>query len=149
MSDETADRYDPDTCRGIHSEEKDGRMSFRVPVAGRVVVRNHAHDDAEEHTYVVEVEGVEPVSCSCPSWEFNNYSGDECKHMAAVAAREPVVAAACGVYGRPEDYRDETTEDPQVATDGGTGIESRDPSPRESAAVDQLLARRGLRGDRW
>jgi len=134
---------------GIHAKEKDGRMSFRVPVAGRVVVRNHAHDDPDEHTYVVEVEGVEPVSCTCPSWEYDNYSGDGCKHMVAVAGCESVVAAACGAYGRPEDYRDGTPKGPEsadVATDGGT--DARDPSPRESAAVDQLHARcRG--GGRW
>lgn len=149
-SDETAVKFDGDVSRGIHPKEKDGRMSFRVPLAGRVVVRNEKYDDAEEHTYVVELDGIEPTSCTCEDYEYRKkHSPDGCKHMAAVEAREPVVAAACGAYGTPEEYREETPAEPEsaaVATDGGSP--ERDPSPIESAAVDELHARRGVGGER-
>lgn len=59
--------------------------------------------DADDHSYTVHVESGIPSDCTCPAWE---YQPGVCKHMVAVAIREPVLEAA--------------TEDQQVRADGGT-----------------------------
>jgi hypothetical protein len=55
-----------------------------------VTVRNASHEDPGEHEYeVVLKEGV-PAACECPSCKYHDGA---CKHMTAVAIREPVMEA--------------------------------------------------------
>ncbi|ELY77933.1 SWIM zinc finger family protein [Natrinema gari] len=58
---------------------------------GDVEVVNDSHEEADDHTYTVHVEGGIPSDCTCPAWE---YQPGACKHMVAVAIREPVLEAA-------------------------------------------------------
>jgi hypothetical protein len=54
-------------------------------------VTNNSHADPDEHSYLVNVEGGAPVVCDCPA--FRHQDGP-CKHLVAVAIREPVLQAA-------------------------------------------------------
>lgn len=95
------------------SEETEKRAQwegFEFAVDGDVVqVRNTSHDDPTEHTYDVQLDDRDvPASCTCPAYE---YHAGACKHMAAVAIREPVLEAARSA--RTPD------PDPTPATDGG------------------------------
>ncbi|MFC7323091.1 SWIM zinc finger family protein [Halorubrum rutilum] len=78
-------------------------FEFALLGDGNVEVTNGSHGDAGNHTYTVHVESGIPSHCTCPAWE---YQPGVCKHMVAVAIREPVLEAA--------------TEDQQVRADGGT-----------------------------
>jgi hypothetical protein len=66
-------------------------FSFTLLGDGDVEVTNGSHEDADDHTYTVHVEGGIPSDCTCPAWE---YQPGACKHMVAVAIREPVLEAA-------------------------------------------------------
>lgn len=67
-------------------------FEFTIEAPGIIEVRNGSYgDDADEHTYRVNVEGGVPVACECPAFE---YQSGACKHMLAVAIREPVLDAA-------------------------------------------------------
>ncbi|MFC4407981.1 SWIM zinc finger family protein [Haloarchaeobius iranensis] len=66
-------------------------FEFTVLGDGDVEVLNGSHEDADDHTYTVHVEGSVPSDCTCPAWE---YQPGACKHMVAVAIREPVLEAA-------------------------------------------------------
>jgi hypothetical protein len=65
-------------------------FEFTLLEGGNVEVVNGSHDEPEEHTYTVHVEGGIPAACTCPAWE---YQDGACKHMVAVAIREPVLEA--------------------------------------------------------
>lgn len=67
-----------------------------------VEVVNCSHDKPEEHTYTVHVEGEIPSDCTCPAFE---YQDGACKHMVAVAIREPILEAV--------------TTEPAMRADGG------------------------------
>lgn len=82
-------------------------FSFALLGDGDVEVTNGSHEDADEHTYTVHVEGGIPSDCSCPAWE---YQPGACKHMVATAIREPVIEAV--------------TEDQPVRADGGVTLDS-------------------------
>ena len=90
-------------------------FSFRLLGDGDVEVTNGSHENSDNHTYTVHVEGGIPSDCTCPAWE---YQSGACKHMVAVAIREPVLDAA--------------SEDQPVRADGGTatldslGADNRD-----------------------
>lgn len=77
--------------------------AFEFTVDGPDVhVRNGSYGaDADDHEYTVHVESGIPSDCTCPAFEHRDGA---CKHMVAVAIREPVLEAAT---------------DPDVATDGG------------------------------
>jgi hypothetical protein len=66
-------------------------FSFRLLGDGDVEVTNGSHENPDNHTYTVHVEGGIPSDCTCPAWE---YQSGACKHMVAVAIREPVLDAA-------------------------------------------------------
>jgi hypothetical protein len=82
-------------------------FEFALLGDGDVEVTNKSHEDADDHTYTIHVEGDIPADCTCPAWEFQSGA---CKHMVAVAIREPVLEAA--------------TEDRPVRADGGVTLES-------------------------
>jgi hypothetical protein len=82
-------------------------FEFALLGDGDVEVTNGSHEDADDHTYTVHVEAGIPADCTCPAWEFQPGA---CKHMVAVAIREPVLEAA--------------TEDRPVRADGGVTLES-------------------------
>jgi len=82
-------------------------FEFTVLGGGDVEVVNDSHENADDHTYTVHVEGGIPSDCTCPAWE---YQPGACKHMVAVAIREPVLEAA-------------SREQP-VRADGGVTLES-------------------------
>jgi hypothetical protein len=82
-------------------------FNFTVLGEGDVEVVNASHEDPEDHTYTVHVESGIPSDCTCPAWE---YQPGACKHMLAVAIREPVLEAA-------------TREQP-VRADGGVTLDS-------------------------
>jgi len=77
--------------------------SFRLLGDGDVEVVNGSHEDADNHTYTVHVEGGIPSDCTCPA---DTYQEGACKHRVAVAIREPVLEAA--------------SEQQPVRADGGT-----------------------------
>jgi hypothetical protein len=66
-------------------------FEFTVLGDGDVEVVNDSHADTDDHTYTVHVEGGIPADCTCPAFE---YQPGACKHMVAVAIREPVLQAA-------------------------------------------------------
>lgn len=86
-------------------------FDFELEAPGLMTVRNESHENADEHSYRVNVEDGIPVACECPS---DTYHDGACKHRVAVAIREPVLEAAT-------EY--ERTEESEVATDGGTTVE--------------------------
>jgi hypothetical protein len=81
-------------------------FEFTVLGDGDVEVVNDSHADADDHTYTVHVESGIPSDCTCPAWEFQPGA---CKHMVAVAIRDPVLDAA--------------TDAPTARTDGGTTVD--------------------------
>lgn len=98
--------FDASTSKRAQYEAFD----FELTAPGLVTVRNESHEDADEHSYRVNVEDGIPVACECP---FDTYHEGACKHRVAVAIREPVLEAA-------SDY--ESSEESEVATDGGTTV---------------------------
>ena len=81
-------------------------FEFTLLEDGDVEVVNTSHDNPEEHTYTVHLEGDIPADCTCPAFEYHDGA---CKHMLAVAIREPVLRAA--------------TEQPELLADGGVVTE--------------------------
>lgn len=65
-------------------------FEFTLLDSGEVEVVNSSHEEPAEHTYTVSVEGGIPFNCTCPAWEYQDGS---CKHMVAVAIREPLLEA--------------------------------------------------------
>ncbi|WP_245998531.1 SWIM zinc finger family protein [Halalkalicoccus subterraneus] len=65
-------------------------FSFELEAPGLVLVTNDSHDE-DGHSYLVNVETDVPVACECKAFEYGN---GPCKHMVAVAIREPVLKAA-------------------------------------------------------
>ena len=90
-------------------------FEFTLLECGMVEVVNRSHEEPEEHTYTVHVEGGIPFSCTCPAFE---YQDGPCKHMVAVAIREPVLEAA--------------SDKPAMRADGGVTVE-----PEESDHSDE------------
>jgi hypothetical protein len=84
-------------------------FEFTLLEGGKVKVVNGSHDEPEEHTYTVHVEGGIPFSCNCPAFE---YQEGPCKHMVGVAIREPVLEAA--------------SAEPQMRADGGVTVEAEE-----------------------
>ena len=103
----TALEFDASTAKRAQYEAFD----FELTAPGLVTVRNGSHENADEHSYRVNVENGIPVACECPS---DTYHDGACKHRVAVAIREPVLEAA-------SDH--ESDEKREVATDGGTTVE--------------------------
>lgn len=91
-------------------------FEFTILKGGDVEVVNGSYDEPEEHTYTVHVEGGIPSDCTCPAYE---YPEGACKHMVAVAIREPVLEAV--------------TAEPVMRADGGVTVEevTNDSSERE------------------
>jgi len=90
--------------------------AFEFAVAGDVVqVTNGSHQDPDEHTYKVQLDerGV-PTSCTCGAYE---YHPGACKHMTAVAIREPVLEAARAARDAPQARTPRDT--PRPRADGG------------------------------
>jgi hypothetical protein len=81
-------------------------FEFTLLENGEVEVVNTSHNEPDEHTYSVSVESGIPAHCGCPAWE---YQEGPCKHMVAVAIREPVLDAA--------------SEGPTLKPDGGVTVE--------------------------
>ena len=86
-------------------------FDFELEAPGLVTVRNESHENADEHSYRVNVENSIPAACECPS---DTYHKGACKHRIAVAIREPVLEAA-------SEY--ERAEAGEVMTDGGTAVD--------------------------
>ncbi|SDG02717.1 SWIM zinc finger family protein [Halorientalis regularis] len=82
-------------------------FEFTLLGNGDVEVVNTSHEEPEEHTYTVHVEGGIPSDCTCPAFEYQNGA---CKHMVAVAIREPVLGAA--------------SDEPKMKADGGVTVEA-------------------------
>jgi len=94
-----------------------GALEFRVLGDGNVEVVNASHDDKGEHTYIVHVESGIPSDWS--AWE---YQPGACKHMVAVAIREPIVAAL--------------TADPAMRADGGAAVREDTTDHSDQAECD-------------
>ena len=80
-------------------------FEFTLLEGGKVEVVNGSHDKPSEHTYTVQVEGGIPFDCNCPAFE---YQEGACKHMVAVAIREPLLEAV--------------NAEPTVKADGGVTV---------------------------
>ncbi|MFC7009903.1 SWIM zinc finger family protein [Halalkalicoccus salilacus] len=96
--------FDASTAKRAQYEAFD----FELEAPGLVTVRNESHENADEHSYRVNVKNGVPVACECPA---DMYHDGACKHRVAVAIREPVPEAAT-------EY--ETDQEPAIITDGGT-----------------------------
>ena len=81
-------------------------FEFTILEGGKVEVVNKSYDAPEGHTYTVHVESGIPFSCTCPAFE---YQDGPCKHMVAVAIREPILEAV--------------SAKPTAKTDGGVTVE--------------------------
>jgi hypothetical protein len=101
---EVLDVLDADTI--VEKRASWEAFEFTLLEGGDVEVVNGSHDEPEEHTYTVHVEGGIPFNCTCPAWE---YQDGVCKHMVAVAIREPVLEAV--------------STEPTVKADGGVTVE--------------------------
>ena len=84
-------------------------FEFTLLGDGDVEVVNSSHDEPDEHTYTVHVEGGIPSDCTCPAFEYQDGS---CKHMVAVAIREPVLEAA--------------SAEPTLTADGGIVVKTEE-----------------------
>ena len=65
-------------------------FEFRILGEQEIEVVNASHEDPEAHTHTVHVEGDLPSDCTCKAWEYREGA---CKHVVAVAIREPILAA--------------------------------------------------------
>jgi hypothetical protein len=65
-------------------------FEFTLLGGGDVEVVNTSHEEPEDHTYTVHVEGGIPSDRTCPAFE---YQEGACKHMVAIAIREPLFEA--------------------------------------------------------
>ena len=83
---------------------------------GYVNVRNDSHDNPGEHIHSVHVTNGEADGCSC---KHATYRDAHCKHQIAVEQRPLVVASADAASAASA-----ATTGKQVATDGGTVVES-------------------------
>jgi hypothetical protein len=90
-------------------------FEFTVLGEGNVEVVNGSHDNPEDHRYTVHLEGGIPSDCICPAWE---YQEGACKHMVAVAVREPVIEAA--------------TAKSSIKADGGVAVKEHSDKSRET-----------------
>lgn len=81
---------DPKTVKRAQYEA----FEFELEAPGLIRVTNGSHEDPENHSYLVNIETDTPVACQCPAFE---YGEGACKHMIAVAIREPVLEAAQSV----------------------------------------------------
>ena len=109
-------------------------FEFDLEAPGLVRVTNGSYgDDAENHSYLVNVEGGVPSACECKAFEYGN--GKACKHMTAVAIREPVLEAA-----RTPEINAKTPDSmgqQVVATDGGLLVEANpEPTPEAGCFND-------------
>ena len=93
-------------------------FEFTILEDGKVEVVNSSHKNPAEHTYTVHVQGRIPTDCTCPAFE---YQEGACKHMVAVAIREPVL--------------DAVTVKPSMQADGGL-IETEEPDQFEERPED-------------
>jgi len=82
-------------------------FEFTLLGDGDVEVVNGSHDEPEEHTYTVHVEGGIPSDCTCPAFE---YQDGACKHMVSIAIREPLLEAV--------------STEPKMKADGGVAVEA-------------------------
>lgn len=92
---------DPTTIKRAQYEA----FEFELEAPGLIRVTNGSYENPEDHSYLINVETDTPVACECKSFE---YSDEPCKHMVAVAIREPVLQAAQSV----------------PVTDGGTDVDA-------------------------
>ena len=95
-------------------------FEFTVLGDGDVEVTNGSHENPDDHTYTVHVEGGVPGDCTCPAFE---YQPGACKHMVAVAIREPVLDAA--------------SEEQPVRADGGITFEEFGADDRDDDRPDE------------
>lgn len=65
-------------------------FEFTLLEDNKVEVVNDSHDEPKEHTYTVHVESGILSDCTCPAFE---YQDGACKHMMAIAIREPLLEA--------------------------------------------------------
>lgn len=65
-------------------------FEFTTLESGAVEVVSGSHDEPDDNTHTVPVEGSIPFSCSCPEFK---YQDGACKHMVAIDMREPLVEA--------------------------------------------------------
>lgn len=65
-------------------------LEFTIIGHREVEVVNASHENPEEHTHTVHVDGDIPSDCTCPAWEYREGA---CKHIVTVAIRKPVLAA--------------------------------------------------------
>lgn len=77
-----------------------------------VVNQSYGSEARKDHTYSVRVNDGRAVSCSCPHHQHRNV---RCKHIRSVE-QNPLVLASANVTGGT-----------QIATDGGTRVESSEP----------------------
>ena len=84
-------------------------FEFTLLGEGDVEVVNCSHEEPEEHTYTVHVEGGIPSDCTCPAFE---YQEGACKHMVAIAIREPLLEAVAA--------------EPAMRGDGGMAVEAEE-----------------------
>lgn len=68
-------------------------FEFELEAPRQIRVINGSHADPTGHTYLVDVEDGVPVICGCPAFQ---YGDGPCKHMIAVAIRQPVIEAIAG-----------------------------------------------------
>ena len=102
---EVLDLLDADTM--VEKRASWEAFEFTILEGGDVEVVNGSHDEPDEHTYTVHVEGDIPSDCTCPAWEFQRGA---CKHMVSVAIRESVLEAV--------------SAEPTVKADGGVTVEA-------------------------
>lgn len=80
-------------------------FEFTMEAPGIVRVSNESYEDGAGHSYLVNMEVEVPCACECKAFQ---YGEGPCKHMIAVAIREPVLMAA----------------QRELVTDGGEGPDS-------------------------
>lgn len=88
-------------------------FEFTMEAPGMVRVSNESHEDGKDHSYLVNIETDTPVACECPAFEYGD--GSACKHIVAVAIREPVLLAV------QRELVTDGGEDPDSCKNGQTG----------------------------
>lgn len=101
-------------------------FELEAPGIIKVVNGSHPEDELDDHTYRVDIEDGVPTACECKAFEY--HPGD-CKHMVAVAIREPVLAAATDAPTPADEDGDK-----RAIADGGQVMADEAPPADETAA---------------
>jgi len=101
--------------------------------SGYINVRNDSHDNPGEHIHTVHVEDGRADGCTCGHATYRNA---HCKHQIAVENRPLVLSSADAANASASASPATATTGQQVATDGGTTVETTEETNSDQPQAD-------------